>query len=77
MKGSLLTLSPACFSDVGIYIIRKVMMSNKEVYILVILISIIVYVTKTHILYKNKNGECPESNLEGVTCFVIELSTLS
>ena len=40
------------------------MMSNKEVYILVIINSIIIYATKTHILYKKKNGECPERYLE-------------
>ena len=51
------------------------MMSNKEVYILVIIIFIIIYATKTCILYKNKNGECPERYLEGVTCFIVELST--
>ena len=46
-------------------------MSNKEMYILVIIISIIFYATKTRILYKNKNGECTERYLEGVTCFVV------
>ena len=40
------------------------MMSNKEVYILVIIISIKIYATKTSIMYKNKNGECPERYLE-------------
>ena len=53
------------------------MMSNKEGYILVIIIFKIIYATKSRILYKNKNGECPERYLEGVTCFVVELGTLS
>ena len=52
-------------------------MSNKGVYISVIIIPIIIYATKTRILYKNKNGESPERYLEGVTCFIVELSTLS
>ena len=47
------------------------MMSKKGVYILVIIISVITYATKTRTLYKNKNGECPERYL------VVELSTLS
>ena len=53
------------------------MMSNKEVYISVIIISIIIYATKTRILYKNKNGECLERYLGGVTFFIVDLSTLS
>ena len=42
-------------------------MSNKEVYILVIITSIIIYATKTRIFYKNKYGE-------GVTCFIVDLT---
>ena len=55
------------------------MMSNIEVtivmYILVIITSIIIYATKTRILYKNKNGECPERSPKGVTCFIVDLTT--
>ena len=46
------------------------MMSNKEVYIFVIIISIIIYATKTRILYKKKNGECPERYLEVFCCWI-------
>ena len=56
-------------------------MSNIEVtivmYILVVITSIIIYATKTSILYKNKNGECLERSLKGVTCFIVDLTTLS
>ena len=50
------------------------MMSNKEVYILVIIASIIIYATKTRILYKNKYGECPKRSFEVVTCFIVDLT---
>ena len=43
------------------------MTSNKEVYILVIIASIVIYGTKTRILYENKYGECSERSFEGVT----------
>ena len=26
-------------------------------------------------LYKNKNGECLERSIEGVTCFIVDLTT--
>ena len=44
------------------------MMFNKEVYILVIIASIIIYATKTRILYKNKYGEYSKRSFE-VTCY--------
>ena len=56
------------------------MMSYIEVtivmYILVIITFIIIYSTKTHILYKNKNGRCLERSFEDVTCFIVDLTTL-
>ena len=68
IKGSSLTLFPECFSDVWIYIIREVMMSNIEVtivmYILVIITSIIIYSSKTRILHKNKMANVPKDLLK-------------
>ena len=49
------------------------MMSNIEVYILVIITSIIIYATKTRILYKNKYGECFKRSFE-VTSFIVDLT---
>ena len=59
MKGFSLTLFPESYSDVRIYIIREIMISNViEVtivsYILLIITSLIIHSAKTSILYKNK-----------------------
>ena len=32
---------------------------------------------RTAFCTKNKNGECRERSLEGVTCFIVDLTTLS